>query len=65
MGKTRAASWRAAGGGRVKHMVVLDPAHVEALQAEALRRARAAGSLKPDASAVLREVLDAWLRRRP
>ena len=62
--KTAASSWRAAGAGRLKFMVVLDPAHVEALQGEALRRAQAAGSLRPDASAVLREVLDAWLKRR-
>jgi hypothetical protein len=59
-----AATWRAAGAGRLKFMVVLDQEHVQALQGEALRRAQAAGSLRPDASAVLREVLDAWLKRR-
>lgn len=49
--------------GRVHLMVVLDPKHVAALSAEAFRRAAEAGSRKPDASAVLREVLDAWIAK--
>jgi hypothetical protein len=49
--------------GRVHLMVVLDPRHVAALSAEAFRRAGEIGSRKPDASAVLRELLDAWLAK--
>jgi len=35
-----------------------------ALQAEAMRRAQERGSLKPDASEVLREALAAWMSKR-
>lgn len=50
-------------GGLVHLTVVLDPRHVAALRAEAFRRAMEAESRKPDASAVLRELLDAWLAK--
>jgi hypothetical protein len=44
----------------------ISPAHWEALRREALRRADAVASLKPDASAVLREILDSWVaKQRP
>ena len=39
------------------------PPHRDALRPEADRRAREIDSGKPDASAVLREILDAWLAR--
>lgn len=39
------------------------PAHWEALRREAFRRAAKAGYGKPDAGAVLREVLDAWIAK--
>ena len=48
----------------VKGQWSLAPAHVEALRAEAMKRAAASGAGRLDASEVLREVLDAWLKRR-
>jgi hypothetical protein len=48
----------------VKGQWSLAPAHVEALRAEAMKRAAARGAGRLDASEVLREVLDAWLKRR-
>ena len=48
----------------VKGQWSLSPAHVEALRAEAMKRAAASGAGRLDASEVLREVLDAWLKRR-
>jgi len=60
-----AKAWRAAGEtGNVKVLLRISPEQHRALQDEALKRATAAGSLRPDASAVLREVLCAWLERR-
>lgn len=50
-------------GGLVQVTVSLDPRHLAALRAEALRRAAASGSGRLDASAVLRELLDAWLAK--
>lgn len=47
----------------VKGQWSLAPEHVKALRAEAARRAAARNSGKPDASEVLREVLDAWLKK--
>ncbi len=44
--------------------VSLDPRHWETLRREAFRRAAEAGFGKPDASAVLRELLDAWLAKQ-
>ncbi len=56
---------RRTAGGLVHVMVVLDPRHLAALKAEADRRAPP-GSRRSDSSAVLREILDAWLaRHRP
>jgi len=44
--------------------VRLSPQHLEALQREALaRKVRRGGQGKADASEVLRDVLDAWMRR--
>ncbi len=45
-------------------VVRLEPAQVAALKAEALRRAKERGSMKPDASELVREALAAWLRKR-
>jgi hypothetical protein len=49
--------------GLIKGAWTLSPEHVKALRAEAMRRAEARNSGKPDASEVLREVLDAWLKK--
>lgn len=51
-------------GGLVQVTVSLDPRHLAALRAEALRRAAATGAGRLDASVVLRELLDAWLAKR-
>ncbi len=45
-------------------VVRLEPAQVQALKAEALKRAQAIGSMKPDASELVREAVAAWLKRR-
>lgn len=45
-------------------VVRLEPSQIQALKAEALRRATARGSMKPDASELVREALTAWLKRR-
>ncbi len=63
-GETMARAWAATKGGNVKALFTITPKQERALRDEAFERARAAGSAKPDASAVLREVLDAWLARR-
>lgn len=44
--------------------VRLEPAQIEALQAEALRRAKERGSMKPDASEIVREALAAWFKKK-
>jgi hypothetical protein len=49
--------------GLIKGSWCLSPEHVKALRAEATKRAAARNSGKPDASEVLREVLDAWLKK--
>jgi hypothetical protein len=41
----------------------LTPEQVRLIRAEALRRASAAGSGRPDASALVREAVDAWLAK--
>lgn len=41
----------------------LRPEQIAALRREALRRAEASGSGKPDASEIVREALDAWLAK--
>jgi hypothetical protein len=44
----------------------LRPDQIKALQLEAIRRAAVRGSMKPDASEVVREAVDAWLaKHRP
>jgi hypothetical protein len=59
-----ARSWARTKGGNVKRMFTIRPQHERELDAEAAERAHEAGSAKPDASAVLREVLDAWVANR-
>ncbi len=49
---------------RMKVQYVLDTRQVQALRAEAFKRAAARGTGQADASEVLREILDAWLARR-
>jgi hypothetical protein len=61
---TTAKAWALTKGGNVKRMVTLRPQHVRELDAEAEARARAAGTARPDAGAVLREILDAWVAKR-
>jgi hypothetical protein len=43
--------------------VVVNPRHWELLRREAFKRAAEAGFGRPDASAVLREILDAWAKQ--
>jgi hypothetical protein len=50
--------------GLAKAMFSLRPDQIEAVQAEAKRRADAAGAFRADASAVVREAIDAWMKRR-
>lgn len=50
--------------GRTKVMVSLEPAQVVELRREALRRAAADVSLRPDVSALVREAIADWLARR-
>jgi hypothetical protein len=45
-------------------MVRLEPAQIQALKTEALRRSNERGSLKPDVSELVREALVGWLNRR-
>jgi hypothetical protein len=49
--------------GNVVKPFTIEPRHWDALRREAFRRAAEAGLGKPDASAVLREVLDAWIAK--
>ncbi len=56
--------WARTKGGNVKALFTISPEHEKALRDEALRRAYAVRSAKPDASAVLREILDGWLQAR-
>jgi len=56
-------TWAKTAGGNVKALFVITPEQEKALRDEAFKRATAAGSRKPDASAVLREVLDLWLAK--
>ncbi len=50
--------------GLAKTTVYLRPDQLRRLHEEARRRANAAGQLRADASAVLREAVDAWLAKR-
>ncbi len=45
-------------------MVRVEPAQAEAVREEAYRRARAKGSVLVDASEVVREALDLWMKAR-
>jgi hypothetical protein len=49
--------------GHVVTTVSLEPAQLQALRREAAKRARAEGRERPDVSAVVREAVEAWLRR--
>jgi hypothetical protein len=49
---------------RVRVIYIVDADQAKALREEALRRALEAKSLRPDASAVLREILARWMARR-
>ncbi len=49
--------------GLVQVSLTLSPEHLAALRREAFRRAASEGSGKPDASAIVRELLDAWLAK--
>lgn len=49
--------------GLEKVMYRLDPKQIQALRAEAFRRAEERGSGRPDASEVLREIVDAWIAK--
>lgn len=51
-------------GGNVKTLFTITPEHNEALRDEAFRRAMERGSRKPDASEILREILDAWVAKK-
>jgi hypothetical protein len=44
-------------------MISVKPEQFARIQAEAFHRAQAAGSLKTDASALIREAIDAWLAK--
>jgi hypothetical protein len=61
---TKGREWAEAAGGNVKRQFVVSPEHDKALADEAFRRAASRGSRKPDASEVLREILDDWMKRR-
>lgn len=50
-------------GGLVKATFSIKPEHLEALRKEAFARAGRNGLLRSDAGEVLREILDAWVRR--
>lgn len=50
--------------GFVKVMYRMHPRHVAALRAEAFRRSEKLAVGRPDASEVLREIVDSWLDKR-
>ena len=50
--------------GLVKTSLYLKPEHITALVTEARARADERGAVRADASAVAREALEAWLKRR-
>jgi hypothetical protein len=50
--------------GHVKALFAITPEQHETLKAEAMRRAQARGTLRPDASELVREALDAWIAKR-
>jgi hypothetical protein len=47
-----------------KAMFRLEPGQLQALRREALRRAGERGSMKPDASELVREAVEAWLKAK-
>jgi hypothetical protein len=47
----------------VKLLFSLRPEQAVALRKEALRRALGAGAVRPDASALVRDAIDAWLAK--
>ena len=49
--------------GLEKVMYRLEPGQIRALRSEAFRRAQERGSGRPDASEVLRELVDVWMSR--
>jgi hypothetical protein len=56
---------RPRGPRRVLLLVRLDPRQAAVIRAEAKRRQKASGTLQPDVSAVIRELLDeAWWARQ-
>ena len=57
-------TWARTAGGNVKSMFTISPEQDRALREEAFKRAMERGSRKPDASEILREVLDEWLAKR-
>src|SRR6266540_3906534 len=65
---TQGEEVRTSGPGRkkgfVKMMYRMHPRQVAALRAEAFRRAEKLTVGRPDASEVLREIVDAWLEKR-
>jgi len=50
--------------GYVKAMFSIAPDQLAALQAEAMKRAQDRGTMRPDASELVREALAAWMKRR-
>ncbi len=61
--RLQGVSGRPTKGGLVQVMMTLDPEQLAALRAEAVRRAAARKSARPDASEVLREIVAAWMKR--
>jgi hypothetical protein len=57
-------TWSRTAGGNRKWQFTIAPEHEEALVEEATKRAAARGSRRLDASEVLREILDEWIRKR-
>ncbi|WP_242344596.1 hypothetical protein [Anaeromyxobacter terrae] len=47
--------------GHVVTTVSLEPAQLQALKAQAKKRAAAEGRTRPDVSALIREAVEAWL----
>ncbi|MFY3742458.1 hypothetical protein ACOQFB_01000 [Anaeromyxobacter sp. Red801] len=50
--------------GRLKVMISLDPGQVDALRSEAFKRAEGGRRLRPDVSALVREIVGSWMKRR-
>ena len=59
-----ARAWARTAAGNVKATFTITEEQEKALRDEAFERARATGSARPDAGAVLREILEDWLKRR-